>query len=216
MKKTLRWRTAQIFEARWWKNYLSNKDVNTYLKGKKAYWEHILNLLAPNIKLNTSDEILDAGCGPAGVYISLPDYKVTAFDPLLDIYQETLPHFKKEMYPNVRFITETLENFTSDTQFDVLFCMNAINHVSVLSDAFLTLYNCAKKGGRIVVSIDAHNYRFFKHIFRAQPADILHPHQYDLAEYKNMLTSLGCSILQTELVKKEFFFNHYILVAVKN
>ena len=79
----------------------------------------------------------------------------------------------------------------------------------------LTLYQLTKPGGKIVVSIDAHNRKFFKQLFRLQPADILHPHQYDLEEYKEMLTSLNCEILLTSLIKEEFLFNHYILVAEK-
>jgi 2-polyprenyl-3-methyl-5-hydroxy-6-metoxy-1,4-benzoquinol methylase len=216
MRKTLRWRVAQAFEARWWKKYLAHKDVTTYLTWKKGYWDKILKLIEKSVNIQHVKQILDAGCGPAGIFIAFPDKQVTAFDPLLDDYEQTLPHFKREMYPNVKFLTETLENFKSDDQFDVVFCMNAINHVSQLEDSFLTLYNNCKSGGRIVVSIDAHNYGFFKTLFKAQPADILHPHQYDLAEYEKMVTSPGCTIIQTELIKKEFFFNHYILVALKN
>ena len=216
MIKTWRWRVAQVFEVRWWKNYLAQKDVDSYLKAKKNYWHTVLNNISKSLHLQPGQHILDAGCGPAGIYIVLNEYNVTAIDPLLDTYKNTLPHFKPEMYPFVSFVTETLENYRCPQQFDIVFCMNAINHVSQLDEAFLTLYKCAKPGARIVVSIDAHNHQFFKHIFRLQPADILHPHQYDLAEYKAMLTKLGCTITQTELVKKEFLFNHYILIAEKH
>jgi len=216
MKKSLRWRTAQFFEARWWNKYLAKKDVATYLAWKKGYWQGVIDKIAGSLKMRPGQYVLDAGCGPAGIFINLPGYQVTAFDPLLDIYEKNLPHFKKEMYPDVDFYNASLETFTSEKLFDVVFCMNAINHVSQLDEAFLTLYNCTKKGGKIVVSIDAHNHPAFKFLFRLQPADILHPHQYDLAEYEQMLTKLNCTMLQTELIKKEFLFNHYILVAEKN
>lgn len=216
MVKTLRWRVAQLFEARWWKKYLAHKDVATYLQWKKSYWHNVLSRIGGSLGMQPGQSVIDAGCGPAGIFIVLDEYKVTAVDPLLDTYSATLPHFKPEMYPFASFHTQTLEAFTCSEQADVVFCMNAINHVSQLDEAFLTLYKCTKPGGKIVVSIDAHNHQFFKHIFRMQPADILHPHQYDLAEYEHMLTRLGCTILQTELIKKEFLFNHYILVAGKH
>lgn len=215
MIKTLRWRTAQFFESLWWRNYLAKKDVNEYLKYKIIYWNKVLDSISSKVELKPNDYILDAGCGPAGIFIALKDHKVMAFDPLLEKYHETLPHFKFEMYPTVKFKTETLESFKNEDQFDVVFCMNAINHVSELDKAFLTLYQCTKPGGKIVVSIDAHNRQFFKHLFRLQPADILHPHQHDLEDYKGMLTKLNCDIILTSLVKKEFLFNHYILVAEK-
>jgi len=215
MIKTLRWRTAQFFETLWWKNYLAKKDVNEYLKYKIIYWNKVLESISSKVKLNQNDYILDAGCGPAGIFIALKDQKVVAFDPLLDTYNQTLEHFKFEMYPSVKFKTDTLESFKSEDQFDIVFCMNAINHVSELEKSFLTLSQLTKPGGIIVVSIDAHNRKFFKHLFRLQPADILHPHQYDLEEYKKMLTSLNCEIILTSLIKKEYLFNHYILVAEK-
>lgn len=215
MIKTLRWRTAQFFEFLWWKKYLAKKDTKEYLKYKVAYWNNVLESISSEVKLKKSDSILDAGCGPAGIFIALSDHHVVAFDPLLDKYHDTLPHFKFEMYPHVKFKTQTLESFRTDDQFDVVFCMNAINHVSELDKAFLTLYECTKPGGQIVVSIDAHNRQFFKHLFRLQPADILHPHQHDLEDYKKMLTKLNCAITLTSLIKEEFLFNHYILVAEK-
>lgn len=215
MRKTKRWRVAQYFEARWWKNYLKNQDVETYLTWKRDYWQNLLRQIETHVKPVNGMRILDAGCGPAGVFIALEPFNVTAIDPLLDSYSQELAHFKPEMYPYVNFRALPLEHFEEKEQFDLVFCLNAINHVSDLEEAFLKLYNSAKKGGILVVSIDAHNHRFFKHLFRLQPADILHPHQYDLAEYAGMLKKLNCEILQTVLLKREFLFNHYVLVAKK-
>ena len=216
MNKTSRWQVAQFFEIRWWKNYLKGKDVESYLSWKKSYWKDFLSKINKSVKIEESSKILDAGCGPAGVFIELQNYDVTAIDPLLDQYKDKLNHFKKEKYPNTKFETVALERYENENFFDLIFCINAINHVSDLAKAFKQLYNSAKIGGTIVVSIDAHNYSIFKHIYRLQPADILHPHQFDLKEYQEMLINLNCSILQTVLIKKEFFFNHYVIVARKN
>jgi 2-polyprenyl-3-methyl-5-hydroxy-6-metoxy-1,4-benzoquinol methylase len=216
MNKTGRWQVAQFFEIRWWKNYLKGKDVESYLKWKKSYWKDFLSKINQSVKIEESSKILDAGCGPAGIFMELQDYDVTAIDPLLDQYNDNLAHFKKKKYPNTKFETVPLERYENSNTFDIIFCINAINHVSDLSKAFEQLCKSAKAGGTIVVSIDAHNYSFLKHIFRLQPADILHPHQFDLKEYQEMLTSLNCAILQTVVIKKEFLFNHYVLVARKN
>jgi SAM-dependent methyltransferase len=216
MKKSLRWRVAQYFESHWWSRYLKKKDVKTYLAWKKEYWRDLLDKLSPSIAVSPDQYMLDAGCGPAGIFIYLPGDHITAFDPLLDTYEQNLPHFKRSMYPNITFYNAPLEEFQTEQKFDLVFCMNAINHVSQIDEAFVTLYNATKKGGKLVVSIDAHNHRFYKFISRLQQSDILHPHQYDLNEYKQMLTKLDCTILQTSLQKKEFLFNHYVLVAQKN
>ena len=81
--------------------------------------------------------------------------------------------------------------------------------------AYDRLVNAAKDSAYIVVSIDAHNHSFFKFLFRLIPGDILHPHQYDLEEYIDFMTHRGCNICKEIMVKKEFFFSHYVVVARK-
>ena len=136
-------------------------------------------------------------------------------DPLLDSYEEKLTHFSKKQYPDIRFFNEPLETFSPKEKYDKVFCLNAINHVADLDLSFDRLVGFAKNGGTLIVSIDAHNYSFFKKIFRLLPGDILHPHQYDLSEYQKMLSDRGCIIEQSILYDKEFFFDYYILVVKK-
>ena len=144
------------------------------------------------------------------------NHKVDALDPLLDDYEAKLPHFKRENYPNVQFFSQPLESFSDKKSvYDTVFCLNAINHVADLQRAFDVLVDATKSGGTLVVSIDAHNFSALKTIFQALPGDVLHPHQFDLAEYSAMLTSRGCKIERTLLKKSEFIFNYYVLVATK-
>lgn len=207
----LRWKIAQWTELRWWKNYLGSKPVPEYLAWKKNYWNNLLQQLA--IEVKPADTILDLGCGPAGTFIALPQNNITAVDPLLDEYENNLPHFKKANYPSTTFITLTIEDFKAPEKYDVVFCMNAINHVHDIHTAYNVLCERVHTGGTLVVSIDAHNHPFFKHLFRIIPGDVLHPHQYDLKEYEDFLTKRGMKITKRELTRKEFFFSHWVLVA---
>jgi 2-polyprenyl-3-methyl-5-hydroxy-6-metoxy-1,4-benzoquinol methylase len=207
----IRWKIAQAAEIRWWQNYLGKKPKADYLKWKKAYWETFLKDIS--VVLNPKDKVLDAGCGPAGIFMLFDKQEVDAMDPLLDQYSEKLDHFKKADYPNVNFYSEPLETFQPREPYDKVFCLNAINHVADLDLCFDKLVEFVKPGGSLIVSIDAHNYWGFKKIFRLLPGDILHPHQYDLKEYQEMLTSRNCEIQHSILYKKEFFFDYYILVA---
>jgi 2-polyprenyl-6-hydroxyphenyl methylase/3-demethylubiquinone-9 3-methyltransferase len=216
MKKTLKWNIAQKAELRWWKHYLRGKDVAQYQTWKTAYWQNILHLISDNCLVKQDMLALDAGCGPAGIFMSLQNCKVHALDPLLDVYDQNLPHFKKSDYPHVQFFSKPLEEFRVQEVYDMVFCMNAINHVSDLGRCYDILTAAVKPGGKLVISIDAHNYRFFKWLFRLIPGDILHPHQFDRAEYARLLTERNFTILQQEKLKHEFFFNHYIQVAEKN
>lgn len=213
MKETLRWKLAQYFEKRWWKNYLRNKTIEDYRIWKKDYWKKLLAV--SEISLMNDCKVLDAGCGPAGVFMILENQQVTAVDPLLNDYEKQLPHFKKSDYKNVEFIHSPIENFNRVNYYDFVFCMNAINHVQDYDTAMNNLTESLKPTGVFILTIDAHNHSFFKHLFRAIPGDILHPHQYDLNEYKSHLLQRGVVIEKEVLLKHEFFFNHYMIIGRK-
>jgi 2-polyprenyl-3-methyl-5-hydroxy-6-metoxy-1,4-benzoquinol methylase len=213
---TLRWKIAQWFELRWWRIYLHDKDKDTYLQWKKNYWQTLLDKIARDVKIDASKSVIDLGCGPAGIFIALPKNKVTAVDPLLNEYETRTQFFRQSDYANVTFVNSTIEAFESKgSKYDVVCCMNAINHVHNMSHGFEQLKNLCAENGCIIVSIDAHNFSFFKYLFRLIPGDILHPHQYDLNEYINFLQSGTQQTMPPVLLKHEFFFDHYLLVAKK-
>ena len=209
----LRWKLAQYFEKRWWKNYLRNKPVDDYRVWKKEYWKKLL--AAGEISLANDCKVLDAGCGPAGVFMVLENQQVTAVDPLLNDYEVQLQHFKKSDYKNAEFINSPIENFKRENYFDFIFCMNAINHVQEYETAMSNLTESLKPNGFFIMTIDAHNFSFFKYLFRAIPGDILHPYQYDVEEYKSHLLRREVVIEKIVLLKKEFFFNHYLIAGKK-
>jgi 2-polyprenyl-6-hydroxyphenyl methylase/3-demethylubiquinone-9 3-methyltransferase len=213
---SIRWKTAQALEWRWWLAYFKNKEKASYYKAKKAYWHKWLNIFSQYIPVQSATRVADLGCGPAGLYTILQNSSITAADPLLDEYEAQLEFFKKADYPHVNFITSTLENFQDDEGFDIVYCMNAINHVRDINLAFKKLVASTKSGGFPVVSIDAHNHAFFRYLFRSVPIDVLHPHQYNLEEYSKFLIDNGCHIKATITIKEEFLFNHIVLIAQKN
>jgi 2-polyprenyl-3-methyl-5-hydroxy-6-metoxy-1,4-benzoquinol methylase len=213
MANLLRWKIAQFAERNWWKNYLKGKDVPTYLAWKKNYWKQLVQQL--EIEIDAEATILDAGCGPAGVFMLFPENKVCAFDPLISSYEKDLAHFKKHMYANCNFVESGLETFKANEQFDFIFCMNAINHVQQIETAYDNLVTHLKPGGHLIISIDAHNHQFFRKLFAVLPGDVLHPHQYNLLEYEQFLTQRGLQMQKSILLKKEYFFNHYVQVAIK-
>jgi 2-polyprenyl-6-hydroxyphenyl methylase/3-demethylubiquinone-9 3-methyltransferase len=221
----LRWRIAQFFEIRWWQRYLARRDKTTYLAWKRRYWENFLQKSGLEIPPDVS--VLDAGCGPAGIFIILENQMTDALDSLLERYEISFPHFRRSDYPQVRFFSQALETFGStidsvgvtvshpDTySYDIVFCLNALNHVADLPRCLDRLAALTKPGGTLAVSIDAHNYAWLKRLFRLAPADILHPHQYDLEEYQAMLTIRGFQIEKSVLIKKGAIFNYCLLVAI--
>ncbi len=217
LQMTLRWKIAQWFELQWWRKYLRNKDKEAYLLWKKNYWLELLHRISASVQIDDSKSVIDLGCGPAGIFIALPKNAVTAVDPLLNQYEAQTRFFKRADYPHTLFIQNSIEGFDAGSKkYDLVFCMNAINHVADIHSGYEKLKEVCSEQGTIVVSIDAHNHRFFKHLFRLIPGDILHPHQYDLQEYQNLLSADGWQIDATLLFKHEFFFDHYVMVAGKS
>ena len=210
-----RWNVAQWFERKWWKNYLGKKDPVAYLDWKRKYWIEFYHQFRDIVPVEANALVLDAGCGPAGIFMIFTHQQTTAFDPLLEAYESDLPHFKKEMYPTVEFITSSLEDFKEKDKFDVVFCINAINHVKDIEGAIKQLVYSAKKGAKLIISIDAHNHKWLQPFFKLIPGDILHPHQFNLEEYIEMFEKCGIKTLRTICLKKEFVFNYHVVVGEK-
>lgn len=213
MSHSLRWKIAQWFELRWWKKYLKQKDTTQYIEYKTNYWKEFLKHIK-EIDINSNGlDILDIGCGPAGVFMVFNNSKVDAVDPLIDKYEAELKHFSISKYPNVNFITKAFEDFESKNKYDLVFCLNTINHVINIDSTHHKIISMLKPNSMLLESVDAHNFKLLKHLFRLIKVDILHPHQYDIEEYEKMLTKKGLTVQKTILIKKRFIFNYYLIVA---
>jgi 2-polyprenyl-6-hydroxyphenyl methylase/3-demethylubiquinone-9 3-methyltransferase len=214
MKKKLKWQLAQKLEYKWWQNYLKAKDKDQYLQWKAGYWQKVLSEISKFIPLPEDKYILDAGCGPAGVFMVLDKNMVHAIDPLLDQYR-ALPHFMPERAAWTKFETTPLESLTETEKYDMIFCMNAINHVNEVSVCYDNLVRLLKPGGYLVISTDAHKHQLLKKIFQLIPGDVLHPVQLDNDEYNAFLTTRGMELIESILYEKGNVFDYYITLARK-
>jgi len=93
--------------------------------------------------------------------------------------------------------------------------MNAINHVDNIHAGIDALVAALKPEGQLLISTDVHRNNILKKIFQALPGDILHPHQYDINEYKNMLLSRGLVLKTEKILKHEFIFDYVAWVFEK-
>jgi len=212
---TWKWKLAQTLEYKWWQNYLKNKDTDEYISWKCLYWNKLLHSISKYIDTPLEGKyIMDAGCGPAGVFMVLKGNYVTAIDPLLDKYK-ALQHFKPEKCTWVDFRNVAIEGIIEENKYDYIFCLNAINHVNDLERCYDNLVKALKPNGYLVVSIDAHRSNIVKKIFQFLPGDVLHPVQLNLSEYNEKLTHRGLTIVKDILYKREAIFDYYITIAQK-
>jgi 2-polyprenyl-6-hydroxyphenyl methylase/3-demethylubiquinone-9 3-methyltransferase len=206
----MRWKIAQAAELKWWQNYLKNKDAKAYLEWKKSYWKDFLK--TNELVVPENSVCLDAGCGPAGIFIILENSETDAIDPLIDNYSSRLSIFKKNNYPFVQFFNSSIENFESEKQYDQIFCLNAINHVSNWEKSIENLVKVLKPDGTLLLSTDVHRYKLLKPIFRLLPGDILHPQQHSIEDYRRILLKYKLEILKENLIKRTSIFDYYAFV----
>lgn len=201
------WQLAQWAEIRWWKRYLKNREPHAYLDWKLAYWESFLS--ATGLAIPSGARVLDAGCGPAGVFMSLPSCRVDAVDPLFSGY-EALPHFQPGQYPWVRFFSQPLETFSGEGDYDLVFCINALNHMKDIPESAKILFRALKPGGSLVISVDVHKYGWIRRLFRAIPLDVLHPFQEDLAGYRKLFEGAGFREKSSYRYQKGRVFDYWV------
>lgn len=213
MSARLRWRIAQVLELIWWKRYLWSKDRSEYYAWKKAYWNHFLDRY--QIRIAAGARILDAGCGPAGIFIVLDPYEVHALDPLVERYERQLPHFQKKDWPHVNFLPIPLESLQTPPFYDLIFCLNAINHTDQIEKAVQNLSAAAAPGARMYLSVDAHRFSWIKAVLQLFPFDILHPHQRMVSDYIALLEKNGFLLLDQHTVRRGWIFHYYLLCASK-
>lgn len=145
----------------------------------------------------------------------LEKHQVTAIDPLLDTYGHWLEHFKPASYPWATFRNLPLELFKTREPFDVVFCMNALNHVADIHLATEKLVAATKPSGWIVMTLDAHNYPAMQKLFEIVPGDILHPHQYTLEGYLQLFNLHGLQLQGNLNLRPGRLFKHEVLVFTK-
>ncbi len=214
LNTTLKWKLAQSLELQWWKFYLRKKKPDDYFEKKKSYWFKFLKTCG--IGLENTPTCLDAGCGPAGIFIILNNLECDAVDPLLDKYQAQLHSFiSPEKFPRITFYNSPLEIFTPAKQYDLVFCINAINHVSDWHRSLQNLWESTKPGGTLLLSSDVHRHSWLKPVFRLFSGDVLHPHQHTLTDYITVLQSFQPASLRTLRLKRQLIFDYFAIVMKK-
>lgn len=212
---TLRWKLAQSLEWRWWYRYLRKREPEAYLVWKHTYWLDILQRTGVDTTVLQGASVLDAGCGPAGIFIALSGSEVTAIDPLLAHYNE-LPHFNPANYPWVDFRPQRIENMQDIGCFQYAFCLNAINHVADIRACLGNLNAALVTGGTMILSTDVHRSSALRALFRALPGDVLHPQQHVAAAYQQFLQEAGFTLEREFVMKKGRVFDYRVYIARKD
>ncbi len=207
-----KWKLAQYLEIRWWKNYQKKLD-EAYLDRKKEYWNNVLDACA--LPVPSGQSVLDVGCGPSGIYSILDGNTVEGVDPLIEKYTEEIKFFSPEVFPHVNFFTTPFEDFQLNKEYDVVYCLNAINHFRSLDESIQKLYAALKPGGSMLVGIDGHRHPILKKLFQTIHVDLLHPIQFSLEDYVEKFESVGFKTKKEVTFTTGNIFNYYLVEFTK-
>lgn len=143
-----RWHVAQTKENGFWKR---NGVLDSQMKRVLSRYASVISAISKNLQSNST--ILDVGCGPtcAGQLFDI-GFK-TYLDPLMDSY---LVKYLNKL-PEGEKICSTAEQMPlQDQSFDVVLCINALDHMLNPAKALSEINRVLKKEGIFVLGIFLH------------------------------------------------------------
>ncbi len=144
----LRWQGAQKKEAGFW---IRPGVLDSELERIKARYVPVINELSRTLKKDA--KILDVGCGPTCAGRFFPSGNKTYIDPLMDIYLEAFP---ERLPPGERLkgLAEAIPK--EDNTFDLILCINALDHMIDPEKALLEMRRVLKPRGILLLGIFLH------------------------------------------------------------
>src|SRR5665648_170477 len=175
-QKNTRWRIAQSFEQ----SGLENKDnITEWLIVRRLTWQSLLDLLDGDIPFDNSKRILDIGCGPTSIFLSLRTGQKYALDPNIEYLFKLHPFMRDvEEYKDVTFLSSSIEKISYEKQFDTVFMINMLDHVNNLESIRDKIYEILKPGGSLVIVVDCYPDILVREIIRRFDVDLPHPHHF--------------------------------------
>jgi len=187
------------------------------LSSKKIYLRRILQMLGLDVDTLKGKTVLNVGCGPAGMFILLNESNVTALDPLLDKYDQTLASFNKSDYPHTRFISRLVEEYSPTQKYDFIFAINMLDHVNNLTQTAMVLHSALKaEDGQLIVLVDSHRSRLLKLLMKIIPVNPLHPNSLSLEDYLKIFQNHNLTCTRQLIFAKKLFFDYQLLVFRKD
>ena len=164
--------TELTFQKEWLNEFIPNKYKVLEYWRKYRYLDKIVKIC----KITKDSKVLDVGCG-LGSVLHFIEGKRFGVDPLANEY------LKLYKYPEGIKIKKGFSEYLPfpNTNFDVVFCSNALDHVTNPKKAISEISRVLKKSGYFVLTVE---------IFNAKTKrDPAHPHNFLLADVLGLLRS---------------------------
>jgi 2-polyprenyl-3-methyl-5-hydroxy-6-metoxy-1,4-benzoquinol methylase len=158
--------------------YHESKDESKILDLNLVYWRELLGALPEQVALGKETSALDLGCGGCGILLALDEGRLVGVDPLMERYLEKFPFLSDRT--DIRWIAGAAEEVDLDGPFDVVFSINALDHVYDPAQVAARIAELTRPGGHCVVTMNCHNTRFFRSYYSRlyKLIDRHHPYQF--------------------------------------
>jgi len=181
-----RWTLAQDSERKFWREH--NSELPAF--------EMELESLKSNKIETYKKKILEIGSGATGIVNVIKGDRY-AIDPLLDLFEK-----KFNLSKDIKYFKGKGEELPFENEFfNIVFCINALDHADNPLKVIKETNRCLKKGGIFFLTLNCYSLKivFIKRLLeRIGAGDIFHPHSYTPKEIKNMLIMQGFDVLKIE------------------
>ena len=168
--------------------YHLRKNSEQHLEFKLEYWNSILREIQPYVSIEPETHILEVGCGCCGMLMAIKKGVLVGVDPLMNQY---LNNFSYLADAGPKWINCAAEQLDLPESFDIIFCINSLDHVLDPEKVAKKLDRHLMPGGHIVIALNCHNTDFFYSYYNAyhRRIDPHHPHHFRLADVGELFPS---------------------------
>jgi len=169
-----RWLLAQEQER---KGIESAEDMREWLRVRRYTWARLLDALKGEISFDSSKRILELGGGPTSIFLALREGGKYMVDPNCELLFRLHPFMREvEEYKDVNFIASPIEEAALDKQFDLIFSINALDHVGELKPVIDKIDELL--AGTLVIIVDCYADRVVRDVISFFDVDLPHPHHF--------------------------------------
>ena len=188
------------FAASWWNPNGALKTLHLINPVRLKYTDNACKL--------ANKYVLDVGCG-GGIFsesMARINARVTAIDISKDVILAAQDHAKQESL-DIEYISSTIENFENDAdrKFDVITCMELLEHVVNPESVIRSMARLLRPGGDVILSTINRNFTaylqtivFAEHLSGLIPK---HTHSYSQfikpSEMARLLRNNGFKVMDT-------------------
>lgn len=177
-----RWTEVQQGEV----DYHLAKDAGSIRRYTLPYWRALIERLPEEIRFDDDTRVLDLGCGGCGILLGLERGRLIGVDPLMDRYLKKFPFLAER--GDIEWVSGAAEEVRFDEPFDVVFCINALDHVYDPGRVVRNIAESLRPGGHCVVTMNSHNTRLFRAYYAwfYRLIDSHHPYQLTVQGVKEL------------------------------